>query len=116
MSGRAATVSTELFSQKGSECRSCVVAPNAIDFCVYCGELPHEPGPCAQMIDLCTALEDLHANLEDLPLEQYRTRDELPLIQLWARGRADDCVTLPADLETMGPDHDNNITANLESC
>ena len=40
-------------------------------------------------------------NLEDLPLEQYRTRDEVPLIQLWARGRADDRVTLPADLETM---------------
>ena len=53
------------------------------------------------MIDLCTALEELFVNLEDLPLEQYRTRDELPLIQLWARGRADDCVTLPADLETM---------------
>ena len=70
-------------------------------FCVYCGELPHEPVPCAQMMDLCTALEELHVNLEDLLLEQYRTRDELPLIQLWARGRADDCVTLPADLETM---------------
>ena len=70
-------------------------------FCVYCGELLHEPVLCAQMIDLCTALEELHVNLEDLPLEQYRTRDELPLIQLWARGGADDCVTLPADLETM---------------
>ena len=53
------------------------------------------------MIDLCTALEELYVNLEDLLLEQYRARDELPLIQLWARGRADDCVTLPADLETM---------------
>ena len=27
--------------------------------------------------------------------------DEFPLMQQWARGRADDCVTLPADLETM---------------
>ena len=32
MSGRAATVSTVLVSQKGSGCRSCVVAPNTIDF------------------------------------------------------------------------------------
>ena len=40
-------------------------------------------------------------NLEDLSFEQYRARDELPLMQLWARGRANDCVTLPADLETM---------------
>ena len=46
-------------------------------------------------------LEELHVEFEDLPLEQYRARDELPLIQLWARGRADDSVTLPADLETM---------------
>ena len=50
---------------------------------------------------LCKALEEMHVNLEDLHCEQYRARDELPLIQLWARGRADDCVTLPADLETM---------------
>ena len=70
-------------------------------FCVYCGELPHEPVPYAQMIDLCTALEELHVNLEDLPLDQCRARDELPLVQQWPRGRADDCVTLPADLETM---------------
>ena len=40
-------------------------------------------------------------NLEDLPLEQYRTRDELPLVLQWPCARADDCVTLPADLETM---------------
>ena len=52
-------------------------------------------------MDLYKALEEMHVNLEDLPFEQYRARDELPLIQLWARGRADDCVTLPADLETM---------------
>ena len=70
-------------------------------FCVYCGELPHEPVPCAQMMELCKALEELHVELEELPLEQYRARDELPLVQQWARGRADDRVTLSADLETM---------------
>ena len=70
-------------------------------FCVYCGEFPHEPVPCAQMMELCKALEELHVELEDLPLEQYRARDELPLVQQWARGRADDRVTLSADLETM---------------
>ena len=70
-------------------------------FCVYCGELPHEPVPCAQMMELCKQLEELHVELEDLPLEQYRARDELPLVQQWARGRADDRVTLSADLETM---------------
>ena len=32
LSGRVATVSTVLVSQRGSECKSCVVAPNAIDF------------------------------------------------------------------------------------
>ena len=32
MSGRVAAVSTVLVSQRGSECRSCVIAPNAIDF------------------------------------------------------------------------------------
>ena len=53
------------------------------------------------MMDLCKALGELHVNLEDLPLEQYRARDELPLVLQWPRGRADDCVTLPADLETM---------------
>ena len=30
--GRVASVSTVLVSQRGPECRSCVVAPNAIDF------------------------------------------------------------------------------------
>ena len=39
--------------------------------------------------------------MQDLPLERYQARDELPLIQQWARGRADGRVTLPADLETM---------------
>ena len=52
LSGRVATVSTVLVSQRGSECR-------------------------------------------------YRARGELPLMQQWPRGRADDRVTLPADLETM---------------
>ena len=64
-------------------------------FCVYCGELPHEPVPCAQMMELCKVLEELHVEFEDLPLEQYRARDELPLMQQWARGRADDRVTRP---------------------
>ena len=36
-------------------------------FCAYCGELPHEPVPCAQMMELCKALEELHVNLADLP-------------------------------------------------
>ena len=70
-------------------------------FCVYCGELPREPVPCAQTMDLCKALEQLHVNLEDLPFEQYRARDELPLVRQWPRGRADDRVILPADLKTM---------------
>ena len=70
-------------------------------FCVYRGELLHEPVPCAQMMELCKALEELHVELEELPLEQYRARDELPLMQQWPRGRADDRATLPADLETM---------------
>ena len=61
----------------------------------------HEPVSCAQMMKLCKALEELHVELEDLPLEQYRARDELPLMQQWARDKADDPVTLPADLETM---------------
>ena len=81
-------------------------------FCMYCGELLHEPVPCAQLMELCNALEEPHVQLEEIPLEQYRARDEFPLMQQWARGRADDRVTLPADLETMT--HDSNITANLE--
>ena len=70
-------------------------------FCVYCGELLHEPAPCAQIMELCKALEELHVKLEELPLEQYRARDELPLMQQRPHARADDRVTLPADLETM---------------
>ena len=37
-------------------------------FCVYCGELHHEPVPCAQMMELCKALEELHVELEEIPL------------------------------------------------
>ena len=68
-------------------------------FCVYCGELLHEPAPCAQMMEPSKALEELHVELEDILLEQYRAHDELPLMQQWPRGRADDRVTLPADQE-----------------
>ena len=84
-------------------------------FCVHCGEMPHEPVSCAQTMKPCKALEELHVELEDLPLEQYRARDELPLMQQWARDRADDRVTLTADLETR-PTHDSDITADLECC
>ena len=63
--------------------------------------MPHEPVSCDQMMKLCKALEELHVELEDLPLEQYRAGDELPLMQQCARDKADDRVTLPADLETM---------------
>ena len=52
-------------------------------------------------MELCNAFEELHVQLDDLFPEQHRARDEFPLMQQWARGRADDCVTLPADLETM---------------
>ena len=38
--------------------------------------------------------------MQDVPLERYRARDELPLMQQWPRGRANDSVTLPADLES----------------
>ena len=50
---------------------------------------------------LCKALEELHVEIEDLLVEQYRAGDELPLMQQWARDKPDDRVTLPADLETM---------------
>ena len=97
LSSRVTTVSTVFVSQRDSECRSCVVAPNAIDFAFTADE----PVPCAQMMELCKALEEQHLELEDLHFEQYRARDELPLMQQWARGGADDRVTLSADLETM---------------
>ena len=67
-------------------------APSAIDFAWIAG---------AQMMELCKALEELHVELEEIPLEQYRARDEFPLMQQWASGRADERVTLSADLETM---------------
>ena len=35
-------------------------------FCVYFGELPREPVPCAQMMELCKALEELHVEPEEL--------------------------------------------------
>ena len=41
--------------------------------CVYCGELPREPVPCAQIMELRNVLEELHVELEDIPLKQYRT-------------------------------------------
>ena len=68
---------------------------------MYCGELLHEPVPCAQMMDPCKVLEEPHVELEEILLEQYIACDELPLMQQWPGGRADDCVTLLADLETM---------------
>ena len=46
-------------------------------------------------------LEELHVELEEIPLEHHRARDELPLMQQRPRGRVDDRVTPPADLETM---------------
>ena len=70
-------------------------------FCVCCEELPHEPVPCAQMMERCKELEELRTELEDLPFEQYRARDKLPLMQQWPGGRAVDRATLPADLEMM---------------
>ena len=39
-SGCVATVSTVLVSQKGSECRSCVVAPNTIYFAFIAENCP----------------------------------------------------------------------------
>ena len=63
--------------------------------------MPHEPVSCAQMMKLCKALEELYVEFEDLHLEQYRAGDELPLMQQWARDKADDRVAPPADLETM---------------
>ena len=65
-------------------------------FCAYCGELLHEPVPCAQMMELRNALEEPHVELEEIPLEQYRARDEFPLMQQWARGIATSQPTLSA--------------------
>ena len=101
LSGRVATVFTVVCLAEGLRVQVLCGCSEHHLFCVYCGELPCEPVPCAQMMDLCKALGEMHVNLEDLPLKQYRARDELPLMQQWARGRADDRATLPADLETM---------------
>ena len=71
-------------------------------FCVYCGELPHEPVPCAQIMEPCKSLEELHVELADLPPRAVQsTRRDSRLMQQRARGRADDRVTLSADLETI---------------
>ena len=72
-------------------------------FCVYRREMPHEPVSCAQMMKLCKALEELHVELKDLPFDQYRARNELPLMQQWARDGADDRVTLPDTTATSQP-------------
>ena len=56
-------------------------------------------GPCGYRLHSACLAEGLRVH--DLPLEQYRARDRLPLMQQWPRGRADDRVTLSADLETM---------------
>ena len=90
-----------LSRRRAPECRSCVVAQNTIYFAFIAKNCPVSQCLCAQMMDLCKALGELHVSLEDLPLEQYRARDELPLVLQRPRGRADDCVILPADLETM---------------
>ena len=74
--------------------------------CVYCGELPYEPVPCAQMMDLCKALEELHVELEDIFLEQYITRDELPLVQQWP-------ATLQLTLRAVEPWRLRNVFENF---
>ena len=77
-------------------------APRGVgDVCLVCRErvLGDAVGPCGYRLHSACLAEGLR--VQDLPLEQYRARDELPLMQQWARGRADDRVTLSADLETM---------------
>ena len=56
-------------------------------------------GPCGYRLHSACLAEGLR--LQDLPLEQYRARDELPLMQQWPHDRVDDRVSLSADLETM---------------
>ena len=101
LSGRVATISHSAYLAEGLRVQVLCNCSERHQFCVYCGELPHEPVPCAQIKELCKALEELHVELKDLPFEQYRARDKLPLMQQWPGGTADDCVTLPADLEMM---------------
>ena len=78
--------------------------------CLVCRErvLGDAVGLCGCCLHSACLAEELR--VQDLPLERYRARDELPLMQQWARGRADDRVTLPADLETM----DLHTTATLQ--
>ena len=37
------------------------------------------------MMELCNALEEPHVEHEEIPFEQYRARDEFPLMQQCAR-------------------------------
>ena len=77
-------------------------APRGVgDVCLICRErvLGDAVGPCGYRLHSACLAEGLR--LQDLPLEQYKARDRLPLMQQWPRGRADDRVTLSADLETM---------------
>ena len=77
-------------------------APRGVgDVCLVCRErvLGDAVGPCGYRLHSACLADGLR--VQDLLLEQYRARDELPLMQQWARGRADDRVTLSADLETM---------------
>ena len=62
-----------------------MVAPNAIDFACAAKRLPHEPVPCARMMELCKAVEELRMEFEDLPFEQYRARDKTPADAAMAR-------------------------------
>ena len=72
-------------------CSECVLG----DAVGLCGYRLHTAWSCA------TRLKNRTWSLRKIPLEQCRARDEFSLMQQWARGRADDRVTLPADLETM---------------
>ena len=77
-------------------------APRGVgDVCLVCRErvLSEAVGPCGYRLHSACLAEGLR--VQDLHLEQYRARDELPLMQQWARGGADDRVTLSADLETL---------------
>ena len=79
----------------------CAVPRGVGDVCLVCRErvLGDAVGPCGYCLHCACLAEGLR--VQDLPLEQYRARDELPLMQQWPCGRADDRVTLSADLETL---------------
>ena len=82
-------------------------APRGVgDMCLVCRErvLGDAVGPCGYRLHSACLAEELR--VQDLPLERYRARDELPLMQQWPRGRADHRVTLPADLGNDGPTRD----------